>query len=203
MKVKVCGMKDLKNIQSISSLNIDYMGFIFYENSTRYTDKVPNVDLPDSIKKVGVFVNSTGAYIEEKIVQGIHIIQLHGNESPSFCKSIKKYNLPIIKAFGISDAFQWNSLEPYLNYVDYFLFDTKSPNYGGTGLTFNWSILNNYKYDKPYFLSGGLSLENIKSSLEIKDSRLAALDLNSKFEIYPGLKDSKQLEKALKILKNE
>lgn len=196
-------MKDPNNIQSISSLKIDYMGFIFYEHSTRYTDKVPNVSLPDSIQKVGVFVNSTRTYIAEKITQGIHVVQLHGNESPSFCKSIKEYNLPLIKAFGINDTFQWDSLEPYLDYVDYFLFDTKSPNYGGTGLTFNWSILNNYKYDKPYFLSGGLSLENIKSSLEIEDSRLAALDLNSKFETSPGLKDSKQLKKALKILKNE
>lgn len=203
MKVKVCGMKDPENIQSLSKLDIDYMGFIFYENSARYTSDIPTVDFPETIQKVGVFVNATSDFIAEKVTLGLDAIQLHGLESPSFCEIIKKMNLPLFKAFGISESFKWESLAPYLDFVDYFLFDTKSNDYGGTGKVFDWSVLQKYSYPKPYFLSGGLSLDNIETSLKIQDERLVGLDLNSRFEIYPGLKDIEQVKKALKILKNE
>lgn len=203
MKVKVCGMKHPENIQSLSKLDIDYMGFIFYQNSARYTSYIPTVDFPEAIQKVGVFVNATPDFIAEKVALGLDAIQLHGLESPSFCEMIKNMGLPLFKAFGISENFKWESLASYLDCVDYFLFDTKSNDYGGTGKVFEWSVLKDYSYQKPYFLSGGLSLDNIETSLKIQDERLIGLDLNSKFEISPGLKDIEQVKKALKILKNE
>lgn len=201
MKVKVCGMKYLDNIQDVAALGVDYLGFIFYEKSARFVAELPKLDLPASIQKVGVFVNSPQAYVEEKIASGLDAIQLHGAESPSLCEALKKHGLPILKAFGIGQSFDWASLRPYVGLVDYFLFDTKSKSYGGTGQTFDWSSLEAYPYETAYFLSGGLSVDNIHTSLSIHDKRLIGLDLNSRFEIAPALKDVQALNQALKIIR--
>jgi len=203
LKIKVCGMREPANIQSLALLPIDYMGFIFYEKSVRYTPELPRVSIPDSIKKAGVFVNAEKAFIDQNIVQGLQAVQLHGQEPPAFCEQIKTAHIEVIKAFGINADTAWETLAPYVGIVDYFLFDTSSPQHGGTGRTFDWELLKNYPYEVPYFLSGGLDLANIPNALGITDKRLIGLDINSKFEVKPGLKDINKLQQALKIIRHE
>ncbi|WP_437920882.1 phosphoribosylanthranilate isomerase [Sphingobacterium sp. LRF_L2] len=204
LQVKVCGMRDEKNIEDLRMLNIDYMGFIFYERSERYIQKVPLLSSVGSeIKKIGVFVNSPIDFITQKLEDGLDGIQLHGSETPSICQYFKDKGILVLKAFGIQENFDWQQLEPYIKHVDYFLFDTKSPKHGGTGRTFDWTVLKSYPFDTPYFLSGGLGLENITEALAISDTRLRGLDLNSKFELSPANKDIEKLKKALKIIKDE
>lgn len=190
------------NIAAVSDLPIDYMGFIFYPKSARYTAHPDTHLVPDRIKKVGVFVNETGYFISDKVnALSLDTVQLHGDESVELCKGIRQKSIQVIKAFGIDDVFDWNSLASYLPVVDLFLFDTKSPQHGGTGQTFNWQKLKEYPFEKPYFLSGGLSLENIAEAAAFEDDRLIGLDLNSKFEIEPGLKNINTLTQALKIIR--
>lgn len=204
LQIKVCGMRDPENIRQIAALSIDYLGFIFYAKSSRYTAQLPDLSaIPPHIKKIGVFVNATAAAINEKIAQGLDGVQLHGQESPALCASLKSENIIVIKAFGIDQDFNWQTLEPYLQVVDYFLFDTKSNQHGGTGQHFDWSILANYPFQKSYFLSGGLSLDNMQAAASMNDSRLIGLDLNSRFESAPALKDSNRIIQALKIINNE
>ena len=198
MKIKVCGMRDASNIQELCSLPIDYIGFIFFNKSSRYVAELPQVNIPLSIQRVGVFVNATLPYIKEQAALfELDVIQLHGDESPAFCEEIKSLGFTIFKAFGIDEDFDWTFLAAYEKVVDYFLFDTKSKQYGGTGLTFNWEILKQYPYEKAYLLSGGLSIDNIQEALQFEDERLYGLDLNSKFEIEPGLKNIQTLKTAL------
>ena len=203
LAIKVCGMREAENIRALAELDIDYMGFIFYEKSKRYTTSAATVDLPTSVKKVGVFVNASLSEVQEKIEAGLQAVQLHGDESVAFCQSLKTEGILLIKAFGLHQAINWDSLAPYQDVVDYFLFDTSSAQYGGTGKTFDWTLLKQYPYATPYFLSGGLDLENIQEALAITDTRLIGLDLNSKFELEPGLKDINKIKQALKIIKDE
>ena len=202
LKIKVCGMREVENINQLIALPIDYIGFIFYPKSTRYVESVSQQIIPNTIKKVGVFVNSTKQDILEKIKEfELQVVQLHGDESPEFCQEIKELNIATFKAFGIDDAFDWENVAAYEGRVDYFLFDTKSKSYGGTGQTFNWEKLKEYPYQTPYWLSGGISLENIKEAASFEDNRLFGLDLNSKFEIEPALKDINKLTQAISIIK--
>ena len=200
MKLKICGMKYPHNILEIGSLLPDYMGFIFWKKSARYFDgEMPN--LPQSIKKVGVFVNATVAEILEKIVQyNLQAVQLHGHESVEFCDNLKK-ELPkaieIIKVFSILDTFDFTALKPFESVSDYFLFDTKGKLPGGNGTTFDWKVLENYPSTKPFFLSGGIGIEEIKQlvktlqcNVSMKNLPVYALDINSKFETEPGLKNT-------------
>jgi len=204
LKIKVCGMTQPANIAAVAALPIDYMGFIFYRKSARFTDRPDTGSVGPSIKKVGVFVNETADYIMHKVAtSGIDTVQLHGNESVELCGNLQQQGLEVIKAFGIDENFDWSAVAPYLAVVDYFLFDTKSPQHGGTGQTFNWGKLKEYPFEKPYFLSGGLSLENIQEAATFDDKRLIGLDLNSKFETAPGLKNIETLTQALKIINNE
>lgn len=196
-------MREPTNIQALASLPIDYMGFIFYDKSARYTPELPTISIPDQIKKTGVFVNAEKTFIDKKIAQGLQAVQLHGQEPPTFCRDIKEGRIEVIKAFGIDTNTQWKDFAPYVGIVDYFLFDTSSPQHGGTGRTFDWELLKKYPYNVPYFLSGGLDLANIPSALAITDERLIGLDINSKFEVKPGLKDIDKLKQALKIIKHE
>lgn len=202
--VKVCGMRDPANIEGLVKLPIDYIGHIFYAKSARYVSSVIETEIPDGIKKTGVFVNATFDEIKEKIKEhNLKTVQLHGDESANLCRNLKELHVEVIKAFGISDDFEWRRLEEFTDLVDFFLFDSKSEAYGGTGKTFNWEKLKSYPYAKPYFLSGGLSLDNITEAINFKDKYLVGLDLNSKFEISAGLKDLDNISKALKIIENE
>jgi phosphoribosylanthranilate isomerase len=187
-KLKICGMKYPDNIVEVSQLLPDYLGFIFSENSSRFFDgEIP--EIPKSIKKVGVFVDATLEEIISKIKKyDLNAVQLHGNETPEFCKNIKQENIEIIKVFSVNDDFDFEVVKPFGAVSDYFLFDTKGKLPGGNGITFNWQILEKYNSIKPFFLSGGIGIEDIE---KIKQMNLPiyAIDVNSKFEIEPGLKN--------------
>ena len=194
MKLKICGMKYPDNILEVGSLLPDYMGFIFWEKSARYFDGTMP-DLPKSIKKTGVFVNETIPVILEKVEKyDLQAIQLHGHESAEFCLELKnklETSIEIIKVFSADENFDFNVLKPFETVCDYFLFDTKGKLPGGNGTTFDWSILKNYPSTKPFFLSGGIGIEELNDINEILKTNLPiyAIDINSKFEIEPGLKN--------------
>ncbi len=218
MRLKVCGMKFQENIEAVTSLQPDYLGFIFYKKSARFFDGESRgfgTNLPENIKKVGVFVDASLDYILEKIQQyNLQAIQLHGDESPEFCDALRRHpklvsashQVDLIKVFYIKDTFDFKVLKPYETVCDYYLFDTKGKNPGGNGYTFNWEVLKNYPSTKPYFLSGGIGLdevEKILSFLKSKESNYCyAIDVNSKFEIEPGLKDINKLKEFNNKLKN-
>ena len=193
--IKICGMKYPDNILEIGSLLPDYMGFIFWEKSARYFDGViPN--LPKSIKKVGVFVNAAQDEILEKIAKyDLQAIQLHGDESVEFCQelkeNVKQVQIEIIKVFSVDNSFDFEVLKPFETICDYFLFDTKGKLPGGNGTTFDWKVLENYPSNKPFFLSGGIGINEMEAVKEITKTNLPlyAIDVNSKFEIEPGLKN--------------
>jgi phosphoribosylanthranilate isomerase len=193
MKVKICGMKYPDNILEVSSLLPDYMGFIFWEKSSRYFDATIPA-LPGSIKKVGVFVNETLPIIIQKVLKhDLQVVQLHGKESVDFCQELRSQlpkGIEIIKVFSIQDEFDFSVLKPFEEFCDYFLFDTKGKLPGGNGTTFDWTVLKKYPSTKPFFLSGGIGLEELEAVQEITKTNLPvyAIDVNSKFEIEPGLK---------------
>lgn len=197
MKLKVCGMK--YNTLEVASLQPDYLGFIFHGKSPRNFDStIPK--LPETVKKVGVFVDETVEYIVGKIQKHqLNAVQLHGHESPEMCKLLKLAKVEVIKVFSIKNEFDFSILIPYEEVCDYFLFDTKGKLPGGNGYTFDWSILKDYPSTKPFFLSGGIGLDQI-DDLDSFNKSLAsqhcyALDVNSKFEIGPGLKNIEELKK--------
>jgi phosphoribosylanthranilate isomerase len=232
MKLKVCGMKYQDNIIDVAALQPDYLGFIYYDKSKRFfKGEIP--ELPGHIKKVGVFVDASIEFIMDKIEKdALEVIQLHGNETPGFCKKLKDSyhsaaiafgnaesmsstnkmlnqvqhdtNIEIIKVFSIKDSFNFSVLEDYQEVCDYYLFDTKGKLPGGNGFTFDWNLLNEYPSNKPFFLSGGIGMEeieNLKEFLKSKASKYChAIDVNSKFEIEPGLKKVGLLEEFKKYI---
>lgn len=206
MKIKVCGLKHPENIKAVSALKPDYMGFICYGASPRYIDALPAdalVALPPAMHKTGVFVNETAETINLLIDRyGFDTIQLHGDESAEFSSTFRE-KVTIIKAFGVDNDFDFSLLENYANNVDYFMFDTKTSGYGGSGKTFDWGILNKYTLDIPFFLSGGISLDNLNEVKNITHPRFYAVDLNSRFETEPGAKSIEKLEKAFDIIKKQ
>lgn len=185
-------MKYRDNIEEVVTLQPDYLGFIFYKTSKRYIDNLSADFVREikDIKKVGVFVNDEFNNIKRIVSEyGLNLIQLHGDEDVAFVEKIKRLDIEVIKAFGLSSDFDWKQLTPFENLVDYYLFDTKSGDYGGSGQSFDWSLLQHYALNNPFFLSGGLSVHNIEKVKGVTDSRLHAIDVNSKFELSPGLKD--------------
>lgn len=209
MKIKVCGMKNPENIQALAQLPIDYMGLIFYPKSPRYIENLQSslLDiLPNIINRVGVFVNEEIESLLEQVDKyKLSAIQLHGSESLEYCSKVKSNypDLIIIKAFNVSEPSDFIKTDQYASVCNYFLFDTKTQQHGGSGLKFNWTILNEYKGNTPFFLSGGISLEDVDTINKISHPQLYALDLNSKFELEPGLKNITLLEQFIKQLKNE
>lgn len=214
MKLKICGMKYVENIQQVADLKPDYLGFIFYEKSKRnFEGIIP--EIPDSIKKTGVFVNEMEEIVVSLVEEyQLQAIQLHGDESVDYIHKLKVLfkerfeelspkqqaktkPIEIIKVFGIKDEFDFSVLEPYEDVVDFFLFDTKGKERGGNGVTFNWQVLNNYSSKKPFFLSGGIGLKEVDEVTKILKTNLPihALDINSKLETKPGLKSISDLKK--------
>lgn len=214
MKIKVCGMRDSENIIRLAELKPDYIGLIFYPLSSRYAEN-PDVqileNLSHSIKLVGVFVDAAIQEIVKKVMEfGLEAVQLHGSESVAYCDELRKSltetlngrQVEIFKAFGLSAEFSFEILDDYMPVCDFFLFDTKSPSHGGSGMAFDWDLLAKYSGPKPYFLSGGLSPENISGISKFADKYLYGVDLNSKFEIKPGLKNIDSLKQAFTLLRN-
>lgn len=211
LHLKVCGMGTAENILEVASLEPDYLGFIFFEGSPRnFTGRIP--PLPERIKKTGVFVNASANFILEKIRDfELQAVQLHGEESAGFCQTLKerfrKENKTVlIKVFSVRDTFDFEELRSYEGIADFFLFDTKGDNKGGNGIVFDWELLKNYPSSTPFFLSGGIGLEEIDALKDFfrylesigKRELLHGIDVNSKFETAPGRKSKFPLEKFKK-----
>lgn len=207
LKLKVCGMN--KNTAAVAALKPDYLGFIFWKPSKRYFEgDLPSI--PHSVKKVGVFVDERVLIIAEKVKKyGLLLVQLHGQESPAFCEQLKKQipHVKIIKVFPIIDHFDFDQLLQFEEVCDFYLFDTKGKLPGGNGYAFNWQVLENYPSRKPYFLSGGIGLEEIDAIQEFLKRPEAqychVVDVNSKFEIAPGLKDIEKVKEFKKALSQD
>jgi len=198
MKLKICGMTEQKNINLISELQPDFLGFIFWKDSKRHCENIIEV-IPDSIQKVGVFVNANYNEIVDKIIaHKLNFVQLHGDETADFCLEMKKTNIKVIKSITIDNKFNFNELEYKKECVDYFLFDTKGELPGGNGTTFDWEILKQYKEDIPYFLSGGIGLDELPKLEKFLQSEAAknciAIDINSQFEDEPGIKNKQKIK---------
>lgn len=202
--VKICGMKHRDNLTELLALPIDYFGMIFYAQSKRYVDDHIAKHLPtNTVKRVGVFVNEDNENILSYVDRfDLDVIQLHGAESPAQCQALRAQGLTVWKALGIDDTFDYDLLQEYEGKVDIFVFDTKTAQHGGSGTSFDWSALYKNTTAIPYFLSGGLGVDNLEEALSIDDERLIGLDFNSKLETEPGRKDINLVKQVLKILDN-
>ena len=207
LKIKVCGMRNPENIDEVCASSPDFLGYIFYPKSKRYVGDQPDVSIfnrvPQSIQKAGVFVNEELKTVINLCKRyGLEIAQLHGNESPEYCKEVQKNGLLVFKAFSLDDKFDFIKLKNYTSSVDYFLFDTKGKLPGGTGEKFNWQILDRYLLNVPFFLSGGIAPNDADAIKKIDHPQLFALDINSGFELQPALKDSPAVTNFVKQIKN-
>jgi phosphoribosylanthranilate isomerase len=206
MEIKVCGMRESENIlQLIEEIHPDWMGLIFYSKSPRFVSDESSRELSKlNISKVGVFVNETEAEILRKVTLfDLKAIQLHGSESPEFVEQLsKKTNAEIWKVISVNDQIEWEDLKGYLPFVNKFLFDTASPKHGGTGQKFDWSVLETYPFDKGFLISGGIDEESGEEVLTFaaKNPRMQGVDLNSKFEDAPAVKNIEKLKKFIQNL---
>lgn len=205
MKIKVCGLKDPSTITAIENLKcVDYSGLIFYEKSPRFVGDLKNIPIkPLHIQRVGVFVNpNLNEVIDYTALFSLDFIQLHGTESNSFCAKVKKEGYGVIKAISIATAKDFELISTYeAENIDYFLLDTSTPKYGGSGKKFNWQLLKYYEGSVPYFLSGGISPEDKNDILNIDNKHFKGIDLNSRFEIKPGEKDEIKIQGFIKEIK--
>ncbi|WP_026979203.1 phosphoribosylanthranilate isomerase [Flavobacterium tegetincola] len=210
LAVKICGMKETENILDIAALNPEYLGFIFAKKSPRYFEGVIPA-LPDAIQKVGVFVDETVEVIVKLVnLHQLQAVQLHGKESVEFCERLKQQlssDVKVIKVFSVGAAFDFKILEPFEKVSDYFLLDTKGKFPGGNGTQFDWKILEKYTSQKPFFLSGGIGVDDTAAVQQLRKMNLPlhAIDCNSKLEISAGMKNKKQCEELIEnfAFKNE
>ena len=209
-RIKVCGLKEPENLLGVSRLGVDFLGFIFYPPSPRcmQLERLPEACLKAptlrEVRRVGVFVNARMEEVLGKIAPfELNGVQLHGEESPEYCAELKQIwpPLEIIKAFRIDASFDFSLTKPYEPHCTLFLFDTRSAGCGGTVRTFHWSLLENYRGQTPFLLSGGLGPENLEALLSFEHPRLAGYDLNSRFESEPGIKDLSRLAGFLQKLR--
>jgi len=206
MKIKVCGMRNPSNIDDLVKLKPDYIGFIFYPKSKRFIgeqipDEIQSL-IPVYIQKVGVFVDEPFDNLLEKFKNNkLDMIQLHGRELPGYCERLKKLDIPVIKVFSVDASFDFETVKSYDPFCDYYLFDTASELRGGSGLKFDWKKLDQYKDDKPFFLSGGIKSTDVEEIKQITHNELYAIDVNSGFEIEPAIKDIPKLKSFIEELK--
>ncbi len=216
MQIKVCGMKDPGNINALLSLPIDWIGFIFYDKSPRSAESEVlqhwienNESAFGNISRTGVFVNAEMDFVLNHLHDyKLDYIQLHGHESPQYCVELRSFwmmssmrKARIIKAFPIDESFDFNIIPDYEGKCDLFLFDTKGSKAGGNGITFDWQILEKYKGNTPFLLSGGIDSGMEKEIRQLNYPQLIGVDINSKFEIEPGVKDIKKVKEFVEGLK--
>jgi phosphoribosylanthranilate isomerase len=203
LRIKVCGIKHTANREAVEKLPVDWLGFIFYPPSKRFVGETPEPGLFNSEKpKVGVFVDENAFEILALAKNlGFEWVQLHGKENPKTCQLLKRQGLKIIKAFSVHENFNFETTTQYEKVANYFLFDTKTENHGGSGQKFNWSILDNYGGHIPFFLSGGIGPDDVNSILEINHPKLTGVDINSGFEDEPGLKNIEKLKHFITEIK--
>jgi phosphoribosylanthranilate isomerase len=202
MQVKVCGLKYPDNLLDVVDLKPDYIGFIFYENSRRFISKKVNYkileQIPGSIKRIGVFVNEDIEVLEMIVnLYELDFVQLHGDESPSYCNEVANKGIRVIKAFSIGTKSDFKEVQNYVSASEFFLFDTKGELRGGNGSKFNWELLTEYDLEIPFLLSGGIGLDDIESINKLSHDMLLAVDINSRFELESGVKDIQKLKKFI------
>lgn len=195
-------MRDVDNIRAIEALDIDLMGFIFYAQSPRYVSVMPDY-LPEKCCRTGIFVDEQSEKILARVREfGLRAVQLHGKESPIDCISLRNEGLLVIKTFSIGNDGDLGNVQLYEGKCDYYLFDTACATHGGSGKRFDWSLLRQYKGHTPFLLSGGITPECLDNVLVFRHSMLAGIDLNSGFEVSPGVKDVSLIKEFLNKLNN-
>jgi phosphoribosylanthranilate isomerase len=210
MKIKVCGMCEAENIRRVGELPVDFMGFIFYPASPRFAGNgrlQPETlkNLPPHIRKTGVFVSeapdTVAGYVEQ---YALDAVQLHGSETPAYCRAVKEKfpGIAVIKAFPVSEPADLDRTKDYTAVCDYFLFDTKTPQHGGSGKQFKWKILEIYPVKTPFFLSGGISPDDADRIKAISHPLCCGVDVNSRFETAPGIKNIDLLRTFITTLKS-
>jgi phosphoribosylanthranilate isomerase len=201
LKLKICGLRDAENIREISALQPDFQGFIYYAKSPRFVGD--SLVAPSTTsKRVGVFVNEASENIIMLVKRDkLDLVQLHGGEPPALAKALVEAGVSVMKVFSVDKDFDFNSLKAFIPYSQYFLFDTKTQGYGGSGKTFDWILLNQYNYSTPFFLSGGLAPENIRGVAQIKNPAFYGVDVNSGVEDSPGIKNINKVRELINILK--
>jgi phosphoribosylanthranilate isomerase len=206
LKIKVCGMRDPENILGVIAALPDYLGFIFYPKSKRFVGSDFSEEtltlVPETIQKAGVFVDET----PEKVLEickhlNLDVAQLHGNETPEYCRKIQNSGITVFKAFSVDESFDFEQLNNYFGVCDYFLFDTKGHLPGGTGQKFNWQLLEKYTGSVPFFLSGGIGPDDLEAVLQFSHPQLFGIDINSGFEISPALKDVVKVKKFIQEIR--
>ena len=199
--IKVCGMTNGENIRQTEQLGVDFIGFIFYPRSPRFLFEMPTY-LPVRSRRIGVFVNES----KDNILMyadrfGLDYIQLHGNESPEYCHNLQAAGMKLIKAFSIATPRDLSSVSAYEGLCQYYLFDTKTPQYGGSGNQFDWTLLNRYTGNTPFLLSGGINQYSAAAIRNFHHPRIAGVDINSRFESSPGLKDIGRIQTFIRELR--
>ncbi|HEX2536558.1 MAG TPA: phosphoribosylanthranilate isomerase [Chitinophagaceae bacterium] len=206
MKIKVCGMTDIGQLQELEATGVDYAGLIFYPRSPRYAaEKLASREKAVralKLKKTGVFVNADAAYIREQVdTFGLDAVQLHGDEPAAFCLEVQSF-VPVVKALRIGPATDLTRLLDQYRSLTALLFDTDSAGYGGTGRKFDWSVLQHPDLDRPFFLSGGIGPEDAAALLNWEHRQFFAVDINSRFESAPGIKDMEAVRNFVHTLKS-
>lgn len=209
MRIKVCGMTMMEQVESLPDIGATFAGFIFYPRSPRYVFRhltSAQIKKTNTINKVGVFVNAS---VDEVLLMvdecRLHMVQLHGDESPKYCERIADY-VSVVKAFRLTDndSIEW-IIKPYMDVCDMFMFDTMGSGYGGTGKKFDWNILKGTEIGKPFFLSGGIQPEDTGALKNFEEEPVSkamfAVDINSKFETSPGVKDMKKVNEFIQELR--
>jgi phosphoribosylanthranilate isomerase len=205
MLIKVCGLRAPENVRAVARQAVDCVGFIFYERSPRFVGAdwpgLPGDAVPASTRRIGVFVDAPVVSILETVGRyALDLVQLHGADAPADCAALARH-VPVIKAFGVHEDFDFAITAPYAGLCRYFLFDTKTPAHGGSGVRFDWSVLGRYAGATPFLLSGGIGPDDADTVLALRHDALAGVDLNSRFEREPGLKDLEKLQTFLNRLR--
>ena len=208
MVVKVCGLKHANNLAEVAEAKPDMVGFIFYPQSPRYVEaaaaKALNSISAGKAQRVGVFVDSNLQDIEQTVAHfGLNAVQLHGKESPTLCYQLHHKGVTVIKAFRVGGEFHFAEVEPYVGSCSLFLFDAAGSSAGGNGVTFRWSLLENYTAKVPFLLSGGIGEEHLSAIKALKHPMLLGVDINSRFEVVPGVKDVARVKKFIETLKSD
>ena len=197
--IKVCGMRESDNIREVAALRPDWMGFIFWPRSSRYVSTLPEY-MPTQVKRVGVFVDEAIETVRQIAKDyALDLIQLHGKESPEYASELREWK--VIKAFNIASAEDLAQTEAYEGVVDYFLFDTKGKSVGGNGEKFDWDVLRHYHGETPFLLSGGIGPDDAERVKAFHHPRCIGIDLNSRFETEPGIKDVTKLREFIKQIR--
>jgi phosphoribosylanthranilate isomerase len=201
--IKVCGMREAQNCQAVAGLNPNMMGFIFYEKSPRFVGH--NFTMPEllnnEVKRVGVFVNESIDDVVRMVNQHrLDFVQLHGDETPDYVKTLFEKHIKVIKAFRVDEHFDFEDTLSYTPYVEYFLFDTKGQHYGGNAIRFNWDLLQQYKGKTPFLLSGGIKQEHLSEVSAFKHPQFVGIDLNSGVELSAGVKNIEKVKEIIQEL---